>query len=128
MSQTIAQRQHTRVHIPLTPIIALAVAVIATAAILVLIDQPTTTTSRTETSVTAATVAVPASVPKDESPAVRRHVMGQAQAAPATPAEWRIMHNHPEGTTLDAFRGYAAPPATGVFVERTAGKFPGRAR
>ena len=128
MSQTIAQRRHARVHIPLTPIIALAVAVIAAAAILVLINQPTTTTTRTETSVTAATVAMPASVPKPENPAIRRHVMAQAQAASTTPAEWRIMHNHPQGTTLDASGGYAPPAATGVFVERTAGKFPGKAR
>jgi hypothetical protein len=128
MSQTIAHRHHAHVYIPLTPIIALLVAVIVAAAILVAVNQPTSTNTRTETSVTAATVAVPVSVPKPESPAMRRQVMAQAHAAPMTPAEWRIMHNHPEGTTLDASGGYAAPPASGVYVTHRAGKFPGKAR
>ena len=128
MSQTIAQRHGAHVHIPLAPIVALAVAVIAAAAILVLINQPTFAPSNSETTVTAATAALPAGVPKPESPALRRQVMAQAQAA-ATPAQWRIMHRHPEGTTLDGFGGYvAAPTAVGVVVERRAGQFPGKAR
>jgi len=43
------------------------------------------------------------------------------QAPAVSSAEWRIMHNHPEGTTLDTFSvGALAPPAsaTGVSVQR----------
>jgi len=131
MSQTIAHRHETHVHVPLTPIIALVVAAIIAAGILIVINQPQFTTSRTETSVGAVTAVLPASVPKPESPAVRRHLVQQAQASVSSPAAWRITHNHAKGISLDAFGGYVpAPPApkTGVTVQHRAGQFPGKAR
>jgi len=116
MSQTIAHRHGTHVRIPLAPIIALAVAAIIAAAVLVLINQPTSTTTRTETAVGAATVALPASVPHRVTIGERRHLIERAQARAHAPAaslaEWRILHNHPEGTTLDNSGSVQfAPPA-----------------
>lgn len=72
-------------------------------------------------------------MPKPENLASRRQLAEQAQAQ--TPqvmqAEWRAMHSHPEGTTLDAIStGTLAAPAlrTGVVVHTGNGlsHFPGR--
>jgi hypothetical protein len=133
MSQTIAHRHETHMHISLVPIIAFAVAVIVAAAVLILINQPTSTTTKAETSAGVAAVAVPAVVPHRETVAMRRNLIAQAQArakAPApTPAEWRIMHNHLQGTSVGALStGAAVMPAVsmGVAVQHTLDRFPGR--
>jgi hypothetical protein len=133
MSQTIAQRHTTHVHIPLAPIIALVVAVIVAAAVLILINQPTSTTTKAETSAAVATVALPAAVPHPETLAMRRHMIEQAQARAQAPApssaEWRILHNHLQGTSVGALStGAAVMPAvsTGVIAQNTLGRFPGR--
>jgi hypothetical protein len=133
MSQTIAHRHATHVHIPLAPIIALVIAVIVAAAVLILINQPTTTNTRTETTASAATAVVPAVVPHHETLAMHRHIIEQAQArakAPGmSPAERRILHNHLQGTSVGALSsGAAVLPAvsTGVTVQHTLDRFPGR--
>jgi len=137
MSQTIAHRHGTHVHIPLAPLIALVVAAIIAAAVLILINQPMSTTTSTETTVGAATMALPASVHHPETVAMRRHMIEQAQArvqarahAPAlTAAKWRILHNHLQGTTTNASSvGTLAAPvlATGAYVQHRLSKFPGR--
>jgi hypothetical protein len=134
MNTTIAHRE--RVHLPLTPIIAVAATVLVAAAVLILINQPTFTGTKTETSAGTVTAVQPVDVPKPENPAARRQVMDQAQAEPArvSRTDWRAMHNHPEGTTLDRTIGgsfAAAPVATGVIVQTEnglshfPGKFPG---
>jgi len=132
MSQTIAHRHATHLHIPLAPIIALVAAVIVAAAVLILINQPTSTPTRTETSAVAATVAVPASVPHPETLAMRRHIIEQAQArakAPASSAaDWRILHNHLQGTSVGASSSGAAvlpAVAAGVTVQHSLGRVPG---
>ena len=109
------------------------VAVIVAAAVLILINQPTSTTTKAETSAAVATVAVPVVVPHPETLAMRRHMIEQAQAranAPAmSPTDWRIMHNHLQGTSVGALStGATVLPAvgTGVNVQHTLDRFPGR--
>jgi len=133
MSQTIAHRHGTHVHIPLAPIIALVSAAIFAAAVLILINQPTITNTQTETAVGAAMVTLPAGVSHHESIGERRHLIEQAQArahAPAaSPARWMILHNHRGGSTVAApgVGALAAPVlATGAYVQHRPSKFPGR--
>ena len=134
MSQTIAHRHGTHVHIPLTPIIALVIAAIFAAAVLILINQHTATTTRTETAVGAAMVVLPAGVSHRMSIGERRDLLDQALArahAPAaSPARWMILHNHHRMWTQTEALGagaLAAPVlATGAYVQHRLSKFPGR--
>ena len=133
MSQTIAQRQATQVHVPVAPIIALAVAVIVVAAVLVPLHQPTSATTRTGTSAGAAAVALPAAASEHMNPAMRRHMIEQAhaRAQAASPTKWKIVHNHRQGTMLGAFSsGVPALPlaVTGESVRHRPGQFPEKAR
>ena len=128
MSQTIAHEHGTHVHIPLAPIIALVVAAIVAAAVLILINQPTITTTQTETAVGPATTALTADVPEDLSPAFRVRLLQQANEPSLTPAQARTAHNHPEGT-LEARGGVGvlvpSGTGTGFSVQHGPGQFPG---
>jgi len=128
MSQTIAHEHGTHVHIPLAPIIALVVAAIVAAAVLILINQPTITTTQTETAVGPATTALTADVPKDLSPAFRVRLLQQANEPSLTPAQARTAHNHPEGTLEARGVGALVPSlaGTGVSVQHRLSRFPGR--
>jgi len=130
MSQTIAHRHGTHVHIPLAPIIALVVAAIIAAAVLILINQPTATTTRIEASVGAATVVSPASVYHRTSIGERRHLNEQAQARAHVPAQARMAQSHHLGWSQTEALGagaLAAPVlATGAYVQHRLSKFPGR--
>ena len=133
MSQTIAQRQATQVHVPVAPIIALAVAVIVVAAVLVPLHQLTSATTRTGTSAGAAAVALPAAASEHMNPAMRRHMIEQAHARAqvASPTKWKIVHSHRQGTMLGAFSsGVPALPlaVTGESVRHRPGQFPEKAR
>jgi hypothetical protein len=130
MSQTIAHRHGTHVHIPLAPMIALAVAAIIAAAVLILINQPTATTTQTETAVGPATTPLTAEVPKDLSPAFRLQVLKQAHAPVLSPLQAWTMHNRPEGTLEARGAGVLAPPAPakGLSVQHRWRFFSGKAR
>ena len=112
MSQTIAHRHATHVHVPLTPIIAVLATIVVAAAVLVLINQPTTTSTSSETQAGIVTAAQAVAVPKPESPALRRQLAEtQAAVARATVA-FQYPRNHVPSTTLDPASSYTlAPPA-----------------
>jgi hypothetical protein len=132
MSQTIAHRHGTHVHVPLAPIIALVVAAIVAAAVLILVNQPATTTTRTETAVGAAMVALPAGVSHRMSIGERRDLIEQARSRASVPAsvQWRVFHNHHRGwTQTGAWGAGALVPSlagTGVSVQHRLSRFPGR--
>ena len=133
MSQTIAHRHGVQVHLPWVPILAVLATAIVAVAVLVLVNQPTTTSTESGTTAGAVTAVQSADVPKPENPAFRRQLVEQArvQTPQATQAEWRAMHSHPEGTTLDAIgSGTLVAPAltTGAVVHTHKGlpHFPGR--
>jgi biotin carboxyl carrier protein len=133
MSQTIANRHGVHVRLPWVPILAVLATAIIAAAVLVLVNQPTSTRTESGTAAAAITAVQSASVPKPENPAFRRQLAEQAQAQTpqAAQAQWRAMHSHPEGTTLDAIgTGTLVAPGvkTGVVVHTHNGlsHFPGR--
>ena len=113
MSQTIAHRHESHLHISWAPVLAVLATAIIAAAVLVVINQPTTTSTTADTSVGAAAVALTADVPKDLSPAFRLRLIDAARAtAPAVPAALslsRIVHNVPQGTLEARAVGGLAP-------------------
>jgi hypothetical protein len=75
MSQTIAHRHATQIHVPLAPIMALIVAIIVAAAVLILINQPVTTTP------------------------VKYFKTSVATSPAAQAAKWRAVHNFGQSAT-----------------------------
>ena len=66
MSHTIAHRHGTHMHVPWVPILAVLATVIVAAAVLVIINQPSATTSTPATETGSAAVVAPASVSRPE--------------------------------------------------------------
>lgn len=97
MSTTVAHRQHIR--IPWTTIAVTAVAVLAAAAVLVLINQPADVTVETSPAVLMAPGAAVA--PQPESRAEILSLTGRAPAVPARTAVPPSRRNFVIGTSLD---------------------------
>jgi len=97
MSTTIAHRHH--VHVPLAPILAVIVTALIAAAVIMVINQPTSTT--TQTKAVSAPLARSAAVPLPETLAVRHQAL--EAVVPAGAAEvFAYPRNHVQGVTLDA--------------------------
>ena len=110
MATTIAHRQH--IHVPLTPIIAVLATAVVAAAVLILINQPATTSTLTETQAGVATAAQAVAVPRPETPALRQQVaVGTVQVGTAS-EPFAYPRNHAQGTTMDPASSHVlAPPA-----------------
>ena len=107
MSVAITHRPH--IHLPWMPIIALGVAAVIATTVLVLINQPSTTsTSETQTGSVAAVGA--AAVPMPESPALRRTVMEAAPAEASAPEALAYLRSRVPGVTLGVTTEYVAQP------------------
>jgi len=103
MTTTIAHRQH--VHVPFIPVIAVLAAVIVAAAVLILVNRPSRTTT-SETVAGVASAATTAGVAEPETPALRR-LLAETQAVVVPAAEARdYSHNRALGTTLDPASRY----------------------
>lgn len=111
MSTTIAHRHH--VHVPLAPILAVIVTALIAAAVIWVINQPTSTT--TQTKAVSAPVALPAAVPPPETLAVRRQALETVVPAGADQA-FAYPRNHVQGVTLDAGQLFKGPNPP--FVDR----------
>lgn len=112
MSQSIAHRQRTRVHVPPAPILAVLVTAIVAAAVLLLVNQPTITNTPTETQAGVAAASQAAAVPRPESPALRRQIAAGTVAVGTASAPFAYPLNHIQGTTLSPASSYElAPPA-----------------
>jgi hypothetical protein len=116
MSNTIAHRP--QIHIPLSTIAIVVLAVLAAAAVLVLINQPADVTVGTSSAVLTAPGA--AVMPQLESHVEILALTGRSPAAAQTRLQWS-RHNFPAGTSLRQVGNVDAQTA----VPNTRHNFPG---
>ena len=106
-----ATHKHHRVHVPWTTVIALAVAVVACATVLVLVNQPATQTSTGQAEVAPVAVTFDAAaVPLPENQAARRHLAAKVQAQAVQTEQFTYPRNHVMGATAGTFAASASAP------------------